>query len=48
MAVVAKPVQVVQVLDDGLLVSGLQPGDEVVSAGVHALTPGQVVKRSVN
>ena len=48
MAVVAKPVQVVQVLDDGLLVSGLQPGDEVVSAGVHALTPGQVVKRFVN
>lgn len=48
MAVVAKPVQVVQVLDDGLLVSGLQQGDEVVSAGAHALTPGQVVKRFVN
>lgn len=47
MAVAAKPVQVVQVLDDGLLVSGLQQGDEVVSAGVHALAPGQVVKRFV-
>lgn len=48
MAVVAKPVQVVQVVDDGLLVSGLQQGDEVVSAGAHALTPGQVVKRFTN
>ncbi|UFS56867.1 efflux RND transporter periplasmic adaptor subunit [Comamonadaceae bacterium M7527] len=48
MTVLAKPVQVVQVLDDGLLVSGLQQGDEVVSAGAHALTPGQVVKRFIN
>ena len=45
MTVAAKAVKVQQVLDDGLLVSGLQSGDEVVSAGAHALTPGQTVKR---
>jgi multidrug efflux system membrane fusion protein len=45
MRVVATPVTVVQVLNDGLLVSGLQAGQEVVSAGAHALTPDQVVKR---
>ena len=45
MRVVATAVTVVQVLNDGLLVSGLQAGQEVVSAGAHALTPNQVVKR---
>jgi RND family efflux transporter MFP subunit len=45
MRVVATAVTVVQVLNDGLLVSGLQAGQEVVSAGTHALTPNQVVKR---
>jgi len=39
---------VVKVVDDGLLVAGLRAGQEVVSVGVHALTPQQVVKRLSN
>ncbi len=48
MQVVATPVRVVKVVDDGLLVAGLRAGQEVVSVGVHALTPQQVVKRLSN
>jgi membrane fusion protein, multidrug efflux system len=48
MQVVATPVRVVKVVDDGLLVSGLRAGQEVVSVGGHALTPQQVVKRLSN
>ena len=28
-----------------VVATGLQPGQQVVTAGVHALTPGQKVKR---
>jgi multidrug efflux pump subunit AcrA (membrane-fusion protein) len=31
--------------NDLIIASGLQPGDEVVAAGVHVLTPGQKVVR---
>jgi membrane fusion protein, multidrug efflux system len=48
MQVVATPVRVVKVVDDGLLVAGLRAGQEVVSVGGHALTPQQVVKRLSN
>lgn len=46
MTVKSQPVEV-QTADgnDAVIQSGLQPGDEVVVAGVHALTPGQKVTR---
>mgnify|MGYP006198865181 CR=1 FL=1 len=31
--------------NDLIIASGLQPGEEVVAAGVHVLTPGQKVVR---
>lgn len=43
-----QPVQVASVgRDSVLLASGLKPGQEVVTAGVHVLQPGQKVKRYV-
>jgi len=43
-----QPVQIASVgRDSVLLASGLRPGQEVVTAGVHVLQPGQKVKRYV-
>lgn len=43
-----QPVQIAEVgRDSVLLASGLRPGQEVVTAGVHVLQPGQKVKRYV-
>lgn len=39
------PVQVLQYLNDAVVVSGaLQPGDQLISAGVHLLQPGMPVQ----
>jgi len=45
MTVQPKPVQVVGAEGNDLIVQGLSPGMEVVTAGAHVLTPGQKVKR---
>jgi RND family efflux transporter MFP subunit len=43
-----RPIQVVGLSDNEVLVQqGLKPGEEVVVAGVHVLTPGQKVQRFV-
>jgi len=43
-----RPVKVVGLLDNQVMVQqGLKPGEEVVVAGVHVLTPGQKVQRFV-
>jgi membrane fusion protein, multidrug efflux system len=33
--------------NEAVILGGLQPGQEVVVAGVHVLTPGQKVRRYV-
>lgn len=44
-----RPIQVVGLSDNEVLVQqGLKPGEEVVVAGVHVLTPGQKVQRFVS
>ncbi len=46
MTVSQQPVVTAEVMGNIVLVAaGLKPGQEVVTAGVHVLTPGQVVKR---
>ncbi|SEL02176.1 RND family efflux transporter, MFP subunit [Roseateles sp. YR242] len=45
MTVQPRPVQVVGAEGNELIVQGLTPGLEVVTAGAHVLTPGQKVKR---
>ncbi len=45
MTVQPRPVQVVGAEGNDLIVQGLTPGMEVVTAGAHVLTPGQKVKR---
>ena len=45
MTVAPKPVTVVGAEGNELVVQGLSPGMEVVTAGGHVLTPGQKVKR---
>jgi membrane fusion protein, multidrug efflux system len=45
MTVQPRPVQVVGAEGNDLIVQGLAPGMEVVTAGAHVLTPGQKVKR---
>lgn len=48
MTVSKQPVSVAGVSGDGVLIgSGLQRGQEIVTAGVHVLQPGQKVKRWV-
>ena len=48
MSVTAKPVEVGAADGQELVIaSGLSPGQEVVTAGVHTLTPGQKVRRYV-
>ena len=48
MTVKAQPVQVGGADGNAVVIAaGLQPGQEVVTAGVHVLTPGQKVKRYV-
>ncbi len=48
MTVKPQPVEVGVAVGDHLRIkSGLQPGQKVVTAGVHVLTPGQVVRRYV-
>lgn len=45
LTVQSQPVQIVAAEGNELVVQGLKPGQEIVSAGVHVLTPGQKVKR---
>ena len=48
MTVKPQPVVTGDIVGNVVLVAdGLQPGQEVVTAGVHVLTPGQKVKRYV-
>lgn len=49
MTVQPQPVQVATADGNAVVIAtGLHPGQEVVSAGVHVLTPGQTVKRYVD
>ena len=43
MTVKLQPIQIATADNDVVVASGLQPGMQVVSAGVHVLSPGQKV-----